>query len=67
MIRQSTLTPRSMAAFNTSPHMRGGGDFISHTHTSLLIMVCWTKTVQVLGNNHLLAIPQICNHPADPM
>ena len=44
----------------------GGGGIITEP-PSFLSIVCWTKTVQVAGNNHLLPIPEIPGHPVDPV
>ena len=66
MLCQSNLAPSTAGQFYPSRNTYLGGGFLS-SPPSILIIICWTKILQCVGNVLLLHITTMPGHPADPM
>ena len=65
MLRQSNLAPPLVSAFYPNCHTCQG-DIVVAPPGNLLI-VQWTKMIQVVGRHPVLPIPAIHSHPANPV
>jgi hypothetical protein len=65
MLRQSNLAPGSAGTFNPSRHTTHAD--VSVQAPGLVITVKWSKTMQTMDNQHLLPLPSVKGHPADPL
>ena len=65
MLRQSNLAPSSATAFNLIRHSCRGNVILGTS--GILLIVCCTKTIQVVGSTPCLLIPSIPDHLADPV
>ena len=65
MLRQSNLALPSASAFEPTRHSCRG-DVILATQ-GILLIVQWTKSIQVMGRTPVLLIPTIPDHPDNPV
>ena len=65
MVRKSNLVPLSAAQFGPSLHTCRGD--ILMAPLGLQILVWWTKTHQSVGRAPVLPIPELPEHPTDPV
>ena len=64
LLRQSNLALSSSAFYHTHHTFRGD---ILLTPPGILIIVHWTKAIQIVGRYPVLPISAIPGHPADPI
>ena len=67
MLSQSNLAPPSPSAFDSTRHSCRGDILSPPSFPDVLLIVRWNKTIQVGGRTHVLPIPSIPGHPAEPV
>ena len=63
--RATWLAPPASSAFDAMCHTCWGDVLVAPT--GILLIICWTKMIQVVGRYSMLPIPAIESHPADPV
>ena len=65
MLRQNNLAHLAASTFNKIRHICMGDVLL--VPPGILLIVHWTKAIQVVGRYPVLPIPAIPSHPADPV
>jgi hypothetical protein len=65
MLRQSNLAPGSANTFDPFRHTTRAD--IAVQDSGLVLTVKWSKTNQTMDKQHLLPLPSVKGHPADPL
>ena len=65
MLRQSNLAPSAGSRFDATRHTCRGD--VTRAAPGLVILLKWTKTLQSSDKSHLLPLPTIPHHTADPV